>query len=185
VQHAGVLLRRLPRRGSGHRQRISFAEPIFPAQRWRQGSGARELGPGSSWSPYRQIGVSGFLVWGYREILQQVPRIAQIGGVETLGEPTIDTRERAVRVITLAVCAKHTRETHRCAKLPRTRLLALGDRFVLTARNASGQAYQTITLTPDAAFMAATVRSRDGLGFGVVVGLGVVVGGGEILQPVL
>src|SRR6266851_3101236 len=69
------------------------------------------------------------------QFVQQCLRILQIGSVEALGEPAIDSGEHRARVFTTALFVAQPRETHRCAQLPRLRTL-LASHFNRLAKEA-------------------------------------------------
>src|SRR5260370_27321996 len=49
--------------------------------------------------------------------------VFEVGSVEALGEPVVDLGEHCARLIATALFRKQSRETHRCAQLPRFGIL--------------------------------------------------------------
>ena len=68
------------------------------------------------------------MVWHHLvdQLVQQRLSILQVGGVEALGEPTVDFREHRPRLVAAIGIAQQPREAHGCTQFPPFGLLRSG-----------------------------------------------------------
>src|ERR1700676_4188241 len=57
------------------------------------------------------------------QLIEQGFGVLEVGGVEALGEPVVDFGEHRARLVAMSLLGEQSREAHRCAQLPPSRLL--------------------------------------------------------------